>query len=407
MKYIILLGDGMADEKITGLGGKTPLQFAATPNMDLLARKGVMGTVKTVPEGFPPGSDVANLSVMGYNPRQYYTGRSPLEAASMGVVLGDEDVAFRCNLVTLSDKENYENKTMVDYSADEITTPEASVLVKEIKKHLESSELNFYAGFGFRHLLVWKSGPENIILTPPHDISGRVIGEHLPRGTGGEVLLNLMRESNKFLPDHPVNINRKKFDLRAGNSIWFWGQGKRPALPKFYDKFKIRGAVISAVDLIKGIGICAGLDVIRVEGVTGTIKTNFRGKAQAALEELKKGKDLVYLHLEAPDAAGHRGELDLKIKAIEEVDKVLGQLLNGLEQFRDYKIMLLPDHPTPLSIRTHTGNPVPFVVYNKRRECNNKNAIYDEIAASKSDLTFPEGHELMDYFILGRKPELK
>lgn len=399
MKYVILLGDGMADGKVAELGGKTPLQYANTPNMDFLAANGEMGTVRTVPEGFPPGSDVANLSVMGYNPQEYYTGRSPLEAVSMGIELDDNDVAFRCNLVTLSGEGKYEEKAMVDYSSDEITTPEAGELIGEVNTRLGSDALRFYAGISYRHLLVWKGGPSGGDLTPPHDISGRVITRYLPKGEGGETLLNLMKESNKFLPGHPVNKKRAGSGLRPANSVWFWGQGKRPAIPKFYDKYRLTGSVISAVDLIKGIGICAGLDVVEVEGATGNIHTNFRGKTLAALDELKKGKDFVYIHVEAPDEAGHRGELENKIKAIEEVDKMLGQLLEGLNQFDGYKIMLLPDHPTPMSTRTHSSNPVPFAIYTKGQE--NKNATYDEEAAVKSSFMILAGHELMDYFIRG------
>ncbi len=399
MKYVVLLGDGMADGKIAELGGKTPLQYASTPNMDFLAANGIIGMANTVPEGFPPGSDVANLSVMGYNPRKYYTGRSPLEAASMGIELGDNDVAFRCNLVTLSEAGSYEEKIMVDYSSDEITTPESGELMREVSTRLGSKELRFYPGFGFRHLLVWKDGPTGGKLTPPHDISGKVIGQYLPKGQGGETLFNLMRESNKFLPGHPVNRKRVEAGLRQANSVWFWGQGKKPAIPNFYDKYMLTGSVISAVDLIKGIGVCAGLDVVNVKGVTGTVTTNFRGKVLAGLNELEKGKDFVYIHAEAPDAAAHRGELDTKIKAIEMVDAMLGQLLEGLKKFDSYKIMLMPDHPTPLNIMTHTSDPVPFAIYTKGQVNKNKSATYDEESAAKSGLAFHEGHELMDYFI--------
>lgn len=399
MKYVILLGDGMADGKVAELGGKTPLQYADTPHMDFLAANGEMGTARTVPEGFPPGSDVANLSVMGYDPKEYYTGRSPLEAVSMGITLDDNDVAFRCNLVTLSEEGMFEEKTMLDYSSDEITTPEAGGLIGEVNARLGSEEMRFYAGISYRHLLVWKGGPFGGVLTPPHDISGRVITRYLPQGEGADTLINFMKESNKFLPGQPINKKRVEAGLKPATSVWFWGQGKRPAIPKFYDKYRLTGSVISAVDLIKGLGICAGLDVVEVEGATGNIHTNFRGKALAALDELKKGKDFVYIHVEAPDEAGHRGELDNKVKAIEEVDKMLGLLLEGLNQFESYKIMVLPDHPTPMSTRTHSSNPVPFVIYTKGQENKNENATYDEEAAVKSNFMILSGHELMDYFI--------
>jgi len=402
MKHIIFIGDGMADFNIPELGGKTPLGYARIPHMDFLAANGEIGMVKTVPDGFPPGSDVANLSIMGYDPRKYYTGRSPLEAASMGIDLGPEDVAFRCNLVTLSEEGGYEKKTMVDYSSDEITSTESGALIRDVNTLLGSPDLHFHAGFGFRHLLVWENGPTGVKLTPPHDISGKVIGPYLPEGAGSETLLDFMQRSNELLSGHPVNQKRLAAGLRPANSVWFWGQGKKPAVEKFYDKFCLKGSVISAVDLIKGIGICAGLDVAGVEGVTGTLTTNFRGKVESCLNELKKGRDFVYLHVEAPDAAGHRGELETKLKAIEMVDEMLGMLLKGLEQFTDYRIMLMPDHPTPLSIMTHTRDAVPFVIYSKGQESKNKITTYNEEVAAKSGLFFPAGHELMDYFIRGR-----
>jgi 2,3-bisphosphoglycerate-independent phosphoglycerate mutase len=363
MKYVILIGDGMADEPLASLGGKTPLQYASTPNMDFVAAYGEIGVAGTVPAGFPPGSDVANLSVFGYDPRLYYTGRSPLEAASIGIDLDSNDLTFRCNLVTLSEENSYENKTMVDYSADEITTKESAKVIEEVKARLESSELKFYPGFGFRHILVWKGGPTGGNLTPPHDISGKVIGPYLPKGPGGEILFDLMRKSSEFLPAHPVNKARAEKGLRPANAIWFWGMGKKPQMPKFYDRYQLNGSIISAVDLLKGIGICAGFNAVEVEGATGTVNTNVEGKLQAAFEELNKGQDLVYVHLEAPDAASHRGELDTKIKAIEMVDRVLGRLLHELDTYDNYKIMVLPDHPTPLATMTHASSPVPFAIY--------------------------------------------
>ena len=402
MKYLILLGDGMADYKIKELNNKTSLQKARTPHMDRLAAKGVLGTASTVPAGYPPGSDVANLSVMGYDPAEYYTGRSPLEAVSMGVELEPDDVAFRCNLVTLSEEGAYEEKTMIDYSADEVTTSESGELIRQIDKTLSSEDIVFHAGFRFRHLMVWKGGPAGCKLTPPHDISGRVITEYLPRDEGGATLLKLMKESYNILSGHPLNKKRIVQGLRPANSVWFWGQGKKPSLTSFYEKYGLRGSVISAVDLIKGIGISAGLDIVAVENVTGTVETNIRGKVAAALDELAKGQDLVYLHVEAPDAASHRGETATKIKAIEMVDEMLGLLLAGLSQFGDYKVMALPDHPTPLSIMTHTDKPVPFVIYTSGQDNKNVNGVYDEEAAAKSGLVFPEGHKLMDYFIHGR-----
>lgn len=406
MKYIILLGDGMADGQVSKLGGKTPLQYARTPHMDFLAANGKIGMVRTVPEGFPPGSDVANLSVLGYDPRLYYTGRSPLEAVSMGIELGDNDVAFRCNLVTLNAQGQYQNQTMVDYSADEITTGEAKELINTVDQNLGNENIHFYSGVSYRHLLVWRGGPTSTKLTPPHDISGRLIADYLPRGEGSETLLGLMEASFKFLPDHQVNLDRMKNGLRPANSIWLWGQGKRPAIPKFFDQFGLYGAVISAVDLVKGIGICAGLEVIEVAGATGNIHTNFRGKTMAALEVLNKGSDFVYIHVEAPDEAGHRGELENKIKAIEAIDDMLGELLFGLNQQNiPYKIMLLPDHPTPLKIRTHSSDPVPFAIYQQgENNMADKTACsYSEESAEQSGLKFNSGWELMAYFLDQKK----
>ncbi|NLJ77166.1 MAG: cofactor-independent phosphoglycerate mutase [Peptococcaceae bacterium] len=402
MKYLILLGDGMADRKLEELNNKTPLQFARTPHMDMLAMSGVLGLASTVPKGYPPGSDVANLSVMGYDPAEYYTGRSPLEAVSMGVELEPNDVAFRCNLVTLSKDIPYENKKMVDYSADEVTTPESNELIKLVDKKLGTKNIKFHPGFRFRHLLVWKDGPSGCQLTPPHDISGRSIAEYLPRGEGSANLWGLMKDSYDILSNHPVNKKRAAQGLRPANSVWFWGQGKKPSLTSFYEKYGLNGSVISAVDLIKGIGICAGLDIVVVENVTGTIETNFRGKVTAALKDLAQGRDLVYLHVEAPDAASHRGETTTKIKSIEMVDEMLGLLLEGMQQFSDYKIMVLPDHPTPLSIMTHTDEPVPFVIYASGQDNKNDHYVYDEETAAKTGLAFPRGHELMSYFIRGR-----
>ncbi len=398
MKYVVLLSDGMSDYKIDELGGQTPLAYARTPNMDFLAARGEIGVAATVPEGFPPGSDVANLSVMGYDPEKFYSGRSPLEAVSMGVELADSDVAFRCNLVTLSGEDKYEEKSMEDYSADEITTPEAEELIREVNKQLGGDGLVFHPGFRFRHLLVWQGGPDGMKLTPPHDISGKVIGEYLPGGDGGDILYNLMRKSSSILTGHPVNLVRIKQGIRPANSVWFWGQGRKPALPKFIDKYGLTGSVISAVDLIKGIGICAGLDIVPVEDVTGTVDTNYKGKVAAALQELDSGKDFVYVHVEAPDAASHRGETQTKIRAIEMVDEMLGLLLAGLERYDRFKVMLLPDHFTPLSTMTHWDGPVPFAIYTKGSEKNNKDATYNEGTAAGSGL-FLVGYKLMDYFI--------
>lgn len=400
MKYIVILGDGMADYPVPQLGNKTPLQCANKPNMNSLARRGETGMVKTIPEGIPPGSDAANLSVMGYNPKVYYSGRSPLEAVSMGIDLSDTDVAFRCNLVTLSDEENYADKTMVDYSSDEITTPESRELIGEVQKRLGTDVFNFYAGISYRHCLVWKNGPGGYELTPPHDILERKIANYLPGGKNGKVLLEMMVESGKFLKDHPVNTARVAKGLRPANSIWLWGDGRKPAIPKFADKYGIKGSVVSAVDLIKGIGICAGLRSVDVEGATGNIHTNFEGKASAALRELESGQDFVYVHVEAPDECGHRYEIENKVRSIELIDeKVVGAILRGAEKFDDYKILILPDHPTPLSLRTHTAEPVPYILYRKNRETDSPASGYDEFEAKKSGIFVEEGYRLMDFFI--------
>jgi len=400
MKYIVVLGDGMSDYPIAELDNKTPLQAAIKPNIDYLAQNGEVGMVKTIPDGVKPASDAANLSVMGYNPKQYYTGRSPIEAISMGIKLKATDLAFRCNLVTLSNEEKYEDKIILDHSSDEITTEEASELIEEINKHFKTNNLIFYPGIGYRHCLIWDNGPDGFDLVPPHDILGRKIKDYLPKNQNGKILLDMMIKSSSFLEEHPINIKRLKKGLKPANSIWLWGEGRKPSIPNFYKKYGITGSVISAVDLIKGIGICAGFDSIFVPGATGNIHTNFYGKAVAALNELEKGKDFVYIHIEAPDECGHRYEIENKVKAIEFIDtQIIAPLLKGLEIYDDYKIMFLPDHPTPLSIRTHTAEPVPYIIYRKSTAKASSVSGYDEFQAEGTGIFVLEGYKLMDYFL--------
>lgn len=400
MKYAVILADGMADYPVAELGGKTPLAYAHTPHMDGLASLGMAGMVQTVPEGFPPGSDVANLSVLGYDPRECYTGRAPLEAASMGVELGPEDVAFRCNLVTLSQDEPYPAKKMLDYSAGEISSEEAREIIAAVHKRLGSDMLTFYPGVSYRHLMVWRGGPAGTVLTPPHDITGRVIGEYLPQGEGAEPLLTLMEESVRFLPEEPVNRRRESEGKNPANSVWFWGQGRRPQLAPFKHRFGLAGSVVAAVDLIRGIGRLAGMRVPEVPGATGNIHTNYQGKARAALAELANGQDFVFIHVEAADEAGHQGDLHAKVRAIEEIDaKVVGEVLRGLnDSHPDWRVMVLPDHPTPLIIRTHTAEPVPFVVRDSKTSAGAGKGFTEE-AAQNTGLFFTEGWELLPYFL--------
>jgi 2,3-bisphosphoglycerate-independent phosphoglycerate mutase len=405
MKFIILLGDGMADRPRQDLGGKTCLQAARTPNLDQLATLGQVGMVHTVPEGYAPGSDVANLSVLGYDPRTYYTGRSPLEAASIGVALGPSDVAFRCNLVTLkvsggASSGGRRKALMEDFSAGHISTQEARTLIEEVDSKLGSEHIRFYPGVSYRHLMVWKGGKDRIECTPPHDIQDKDIQDYLPRGEGDDVINELMAGSFDLLLNHPVNRARLEGGKRPANSIWLWGQGKRPSMPTFREKYGIEGAVISAVDLTKGLGVYAGFEVINVPGATGWLDTNYVGKAEHALFALKS-KDIVYLHVEAPDEAGHTGDLKNKIRAIEDFDEfIVGNVMHGMKQFDEYRILALPDHPTPLEIRTHSAEPVPFVLYDNRNERNGGPVTYDERIADRSDaLVFREGHKLMDYFL--------
>ncbi|MDD4753227.1 MAG: cofactor-independent phosphoglycerate mutase [Desulfitobacteriaceae bacterium] len=403
MKYVVLLGDGMADYPLKQLGGLTPLSYAQKPNMNRLAKNSVLGMVKTIPDGFPPGSDVANLSVLGYAPEEYYTGRSPLEAVSLGVELGENDVSLRCNLVTLSAESDYQDKTMVDYSSEEITSDEAALLIKAIDDELGSQEFHFYPGVSYRHCLVWKNGLLDLDLTPPHDISDQKITRYLPKGKGVEVIFDLMKRSTEILERHPVNIARLKRGLRPATSIWLWGQGKKPALTLFKEKYTVEGAVVCAVDLIKGLGICAGLEVVNVPGVTGNIHTNFQGKADAAVQALKDGKDFVYIHVEAPDEAGHQGNINDKLKAIEIIDeKVLGTILTGLESLNDdFRLMVLPDHPTPISIKTHTAEIVPFMIYDSRFKISSFATGYDEVNARETGVFVESGPELMARLIKG------
>lgn len=399
MKYIVILGDGMSDYPVPELGNKTPLQVAKKPNIDRLAQYGQLGLVKTVPETLPPGSDVANLSVLGYEPEKYYTGRSPLEAASIGIDLRDTDVTFRTNLVTLSEAERYEDRVMVDYSSDEISTEEAHQLLDTIQAHFNNELYTYYKGISYRHCLLWEKGSLDLDLTPPHDILGKRVADYLPSGKDSLPLLKMMKESQRLLENHPVNLKRKEKGLRPANSIWIWGEGKKPALDPFKDKYGLSGAVISAVDLIKGLGILAGMDSIDVKGATGNIDTNYLGKAQAALDALSQGKDFVFVHIEAPDECGHRYEIDNKVKSIELIDElVVASLIKGLEVYEDYKILVLPDHPTPLSLRTHTRDPVPYIFYQKSRAKKGSSMTYNEKNAQDTGIFIGSGTDLMAKF---------
>lgn len=395
MKYVVVLADGAADTPVAELNGKTPLEAANKPNIDELARHGEVGMVKTVPEGLPPGSDVANLAVFGYDPQKYYTGRSPLEAVSMKVPLELTDTTFRTNIVTLSDEPNYEDKTMVDYSSDEISTEEARELIKYVNEKLGTDEYEFFGGFSYRHLMVWHNKKNEFSLTPPHDISDRVIGEYLPKD---ETILSLMKKSYDLLKDHPVNKARMERGLNPANSIWIWGNGTKPNLNTYAERFGIKGAVVSAVDLIKGIGYCAGLDVIDVEGATGNVHTNFDGKAEASVNALKNGSDFVYIHLEAPDEAGHRHEIDNKVKAIELIDsKIVAPVVEYLKGCgEDYSILVMPDHPTPLATRTHSSAPIPYILYSSKNPTDSGCTAYTEAEAEKTGVFVEQGHTLIN-----------
>lgn len=398
MKYVIVLADGCADRPLEVLGGKTPLEAADIPNMDSFADKGSLFFVKTVPDGMKPGSDVANLSVMGYDPHLYYTGRSPLEAASIGVELKPNQTAFRANTVTLSDEEDYADKTMVDYSAGEISTAESTQLLKAVEAELGGGPIHFYPGVSYRHLFVWDDAPESFKLTPPHDISDRKVTDYLP---DNEVILDLMKKSEKILKNHPVNQKRIAEGKNPATSLWIWGEGKKPALSSFEELYGVKGAVVSAVDLIKGIAILAGMKSIDVEGATGNLNTNFDGKAKAAADALlKDGCDLVYIHLEAPDECGHQGDAPGKKLSLELIDqKVIGYIKARLEESgEDYKFMVLPDHPTPVSIKTHSGESIPCVMY-KKGEDNHTGHVYTEACAEENGAVVPVGHELMKKFL--------
>lgn len=397
MKYIVLLGDGMSDKKLDELGGKTPLQAAKTPNMDFMARRGRLGLAKTVPEGYPPGSDVANLSVFGYDPSTCYTGRSPLEAASIGVELGPEDVAFRVNLVNLHPQGG--KLFMQDYSAGHITDAEGRELVAALQKELGSGEIQFFPGVGYRHLMVWRGGEDGMTVTPPHDITGQEIADYLPSGAGAERLIYLMNASQMVFFNHPQYKKRAAANLLPANSVWFWGQGKAPRMESYRERYGLTGAVISAVDLIRGIGVYAGLEIVKVEGATGYVNTNYLGKAEAALKALER-VDYVYLHVEAPDEASHSGNLAEKIEAIENFDRlVVGPVLEGIRKLGEYRILCMPDHPTPVKLMTHTAAPVPFIIYGGETAENPSVAGYDEESAKAAGLHVAEGFRLMEMLL--------
>ena len=403
MKYVILVGDGMADYPVERLGGRTPLMAARTPNMDWMANQGEIGLVRTVPFGFNPGSEIANLSIFGYDPARYYTGRGPLEAASLHVNLTAVDIAFRCNLITLKFQGN--EIVMEDFSAGHISNEEATKIIVDLNKEMGTNEIQFHAGVSYRHLMVLKNGVakftnlEKLELTPPHDIIGKEISPFLPKTE--EPVLRLTKESHRLLKSHPVNQARKAKGLPPANSIWLWGQGRSPRMVTLKERFGMDGYVISAVHLIKGIGMLAGLEVLEVPGATGFFDTNYDGKAQYALRGLRE-KDFVYVHVEAPDEAGHMGDLQVKIDAIEVFDeKIVGAILEGMKHFKRYKVLVLPDHPTPLSVRSHTADPVPYVIYSSEDgvdAAGGKGKRFDELSAGQSGISIEKGHQLIERF---------
>lgn len=398
MKYIVVLGDGMADYPIEAIGGKTPLEYANTPMMDEMARYSEIGLLHTIPEGMDPGSDTANLSVIGYDPEKYYSGRSPLEALSIGVDMKSTDISFRCNLVTLSEAESsYEKKMILDHSAGEISNEEAKVLIDAVKKEMQNNTYQFYIGTSYRHLLIWSQGKQ-LSLTPPHDILGKQMGEYLPKDS---IFNEMMKKSYDILSNHPINLARKKAGLNPANSIWFWGAGTKPSLPSFQEKTGKKGAMISAVDLLKGIAVGIGIDNIHVTGANGGLNTNYEGKATAAVNALtKEGYDFVYLHVEAPDEMGHQGEMKKKIQAIEYLDaKVIQNIKEGLDQAGvDYRMLILPDHFTPISLRTHVGDPVPYMLYDSVVQ-KESDLLYNELCAKKSGMEIKKGYQMIDHLL--------
>lgn len=395
MKYIVVLGDGMADESIEALGGKTIIEYANTPCLDKLSKMSEIGMVHTIPDGMSPGSDTANLSVLGYDPKKYYSGRSPLEALSIGVPMNDTDIALRCNIVTISDDDvPFEEKTIIDHSSDEISTVDCAVLLNAVKEQLESENYHFYVGTSYRHCLIWNHG-EVVELTPPHDVLTQTIGQHLPKDA---VLLEMMKKSYEILKDHPMNIERKAKGLKPANCCWFWGAGTKPMLSSFEEKTGKKGMMISAVDLLKGIAVGAGMGVVNVEGANGGLHTNYEGKTDAAVKALlEDGYDFAYIHVEAPDEMGHQGSMERKIQAVENLDeRVIKRLTDALyAKSVDFRLLVLPDHPTPIRIRTHTAGNVPFLLFDstdiKENEWN-----YNEKDAMSSGVLIDEGHTLID-----------
>lgn len=398
MKYIVVLSDGMAGRPLDELNGMTTLEAAKTPEMDRLARMSEVGLTSMVPEGMAPGSDTANLAVMGYDPKIYYTGRSPLEALSIGVDMKDTDVSFRCNIVTLSEEDcAYEDRTIIDHSSDEISTEDAAILLEALKKGLKKEGYTFYVGTSYRHLLIWNKG-KVVELTPPHDILTKRIGDYLPKDPA---LREMMEKSYEILENHPINVKRREKGLHPANSAWFWGAGKKPALDSFEEKTGKKGVMISAVDLLKGIAVGAGMDRIIVEGANGGLNTNYIGKAKEAVRALAyDGYDFAYIHIEAPDEMGHQGSIEDKIKAIENIDeKVLRTVIRGMEEAgEEYRLLLLPDHPTPIEVRTHTGEPVPYLLYDSVDEKNGPE-VYNEKTAAQTGNKWPDGYKLMGHLL--------
>ncbi|MBQ8597952.1 MAG: cofactor-independent phosphoglycerate mutase [Lachnospiraceae bacterium] len=394
MKYIVVLGDGMADEPIDALGGKTPLEYADTPAMDRLSKCGEIGLVQTIPEGMKPGSDTANLAVLGYDPKIYYSGRSPLEALSIGVPMKDTDIALRCNIVTISEEDGpFEEKTIIDHSSGEISTEECGVLLEAVKAELQNETYQFYVGTSYRHCLIWNQG-QVMELSQPHDVLGQVIGQYLPED---ENLLYMMKRSYEILVDHPINIERKKKGLNPANCCWFWGAGTKPMLSSFEEKNHKKGMMVSAVDLLKGIAVGAGMGVAHVEGANGGLHTNYEGKVQAALDALKNGYDFAYIHVEAPDEMGHQGSVEKKVQAIEYLDKrVIGPLTESLDrEGTPYRLLVMPDHPTPIRVRTHTSDSIPYLLYDST-DLKEESWNYNEKEAKASGNMEPEGHKLID-----------